>query len=65
MKKKFLILAAVAVSGLAVAVASNTNNVFGGNNADASVLIEIFCGNDVYDCYSGGPVCISECLAFA
>lgn len=60
MKKKLLILAAVAVSGLAAVVASNTNKMFGDSDADA-VLLEIFCGNDVYDCYSGGNGCLAEC----
>lgn len=35
MKKKFLILAAVAVSGVAAVVASNNNKVFGASDADA------------------------------
>lgn len=35
MKKKLLILAAVAVSGVAAVVASNTNKVFGASDAEA------------------------------
>lgn len=59
MKKKLLILAAVAVSGLAAVVASNTNKVFSNNEADAEEPCEIDGPLLTYTC-SGPGECSLE-----
>lgn len=55
MKKKLLILAAVAVSGLAAVVASNNNKVLGNNEAN-SFPIEFFGSSRAY-CLENGDRC--------
>ncbi len=55
MKKRFLILAAVAVSGVAAVVAGNTNK-FVRSEADANV-IEVTEGSTWYFCVSLGGTC--------
>ena len=55
MKKRIIILAAVAVSGLAAVVASN-NKIFFNNEADANT-IEVKNGSSYSYCVSGGYEC--------
>ena len=61
MKKKIFILAAVAVSGLAAIVASNTNKVLGGNDADAHFFEFTACGVR-YGCADPQPWKACDCL---
>lgn len=55
MKKKIIILAAIAVSGLAAVVASNTNDIF--INSDADAMCEIKHGSTVVLACEGNGQC--------
>ena len=58
MKKKIIILATVAVSGLAAVVASNTNKMFGANDAEANNCIEVINGVIKKGCIGEGGLCL-------